>query len=78
MRTADDARLNPMPGDALKGPRKDEKVISLTVLRGKPRLLISDGQFTFRLAIAQWRTWAPTAEVVKIAQPEATPPKPPR
>lgn len=61
-----DVKTDPRPGDELRGPRYDGPV-TLQILRRKPRLLISDGQFSFNMSLATFRKWAATAEVVRRA-----------
>lgn len=73
MRTAEDAKLNPMPGDVL---RKDSRTRTVRVVlygpfvcrteewRCRPNGAIREVDSRLK----QWRKWAANAEVIKVAQ----------
>lgn len=60
-----------MAGDHLRGPRKDGKLYEMKVISRNPRLMVADGQFSFRLALPLWRNWAKTSEVIHNADDTA-------
>jgi prepilin signal peptidase PulO-like enzyme (type II secretory pathway) len=58
MRTADDVRRNPMPGDMAV-------IYQIMFYRAK-----GNGNIKFQAVLGLWRKWAKDAEVIHIAQEE--------
>jgi hypothetical protein len=63
--TERDPKLDPRTGELFRGPRKDGHIITLRILKRRPRLMVADGQFTYPLPIVLFREWAKDAEVLK-------------
>jgi len=61
----EDARRNPRKGDKWRGSRKDGHVITMRLLKGKPRITAADGQFTYTLPIGILREFTATATLIE-------------
>ena len=79
MRTADDARLDPRPGDVLLKLVRDTEIdFRVDTVSGRARKVhgpghvrvvdIQDQDYWLTFCGTEWRKWAATAEVLKVAQ----------